>query len=169
MYSNTSNNPYPLDLCHRIWEPYYMGYKYPRMQIAATQACRSYKSFSSPDGLAMPSKQCYSSVSYEEERALTKALQAKSGFLVWHTTQISGIKVSTQRKCSSHDNPPIQGSHLESEIGPAGNPPHESVATASGINCQTFSTGLSSGARGGSGIRVTLDFDGQGSVPSGLA
>ena len=50
-----------------------------------------------------------------------------------NTTKASRIKISTQRKCSSHDNPPIQGAHLESEIGPAGNPPHESVATASGI------------------------------------
>ena len=56
-----------------------------------------------------------------------------------NTTQISGIKVSTQRKCSSHDNPPIQGAHLESEIGPAGNPPHESGATASGISAGSAS------------------------------
>ena len=51
-----------------------------------------------------------------------------------NTTKASRIKISTQRKCSSHNNPPIQGSHLESEIGPAGNPPHESVATASGMS-----------------------------------
>ncbi len=36
------------------------------------------------------------------------------------------------------------------------------------MNCQMFSTGLSSGARGGSGRKVILDFEGQGGVPSGL-
>jgi hypothetical protein len=37
-------------------------------------------------------------------------------------------------------------------------------------NCQTFSTGLSSGARGGSGIRVMLPGDDEvlGDVPFGL-
>ena len=40
-----------------------------------------------------------------------------------NTTQTSRIEISTQRKRSSHKNPPIQGSRLESETGPPGNPP----------------------------------------------